>query len=154
MHHIYKTRGIRLSVCDWSAVVFTERGFKPVTNFKRNLSALSSWYSVYTSAIAFIVSQHTQSEGYWRSVVGQKQYIVNLIFIKKYAFLMNMLHELSRICALFTSTLFSTSSATDLVIFGISTKWFPNIFVICLKKYGHQWDWTLKLHLFVSIHIF
>jgi len=36
--------------------VFSERGAKPVTNFMRNLSALSSWHSVYTSAIAFIVS--------------------------------------------------------------------------------------------------
>lgn len=35
---------------------FPERGFRPVTNFMRNLSALSSWYSGYTSAIAFIVS--------------------------------------------------------------------------------------------------
>ncbi|XP_047451862.1 GRAM domain-containing protein 4-like isoform X1 [Mugil cephalus] len=32
-----------------------KRGFRPVTNFMRNLSALSSWYSVYTSGIAFIV---------------------------------------------------------------------------------------------------
>ena len=40
------------------AVLFPERGFKPVTNFKRNLTALSSWYSIYTSAIAFIVSPH------------------------------------------------------------------------------------------------
>lgn len=39
-----------------SLVCFPERGFRPVTNFMRNLSALSSWYSVYTSAIAFIVS--------------------------------------------------------------------------------------------------
>lgn len=35
---------------------FSERGARPVTNFLRNLSALSNWYSVYTSAIAFIVS--------------------------------------------------------------------------------------------------
>lgn len=33
-----------------------ERGAKPVTNFVKNLSALSDWYSIYTSAIAFIVS--------------------------------------------------------------------------------------------------
>uniref|UniRef100_A0A8C5B2Z1 GRAM domain-containing protein n=1 Tax=Gadus morhua TaxID=8049 RepID=A0A8C5B2Z1_GADMO len=33
----------------------SERGLKPVTNFKRNLAALSSWFSVYTSGIAFIV---------------------------------------------------------------------------------------------------
>lgn len=33
-----------------------ERGAKPVTNFVKNLSALSDWYSVYTSAIAFTVS--------------------------------------------------------------------------------------------------
>ncbi|XP_056454315.1 GRAM domain-containing protein 4-like isoform X1 [Gadus chalcogrammus] len=32
-----------------------KRGLKPVTNFKRNLAALSSWFSVYTSGIAFIV---------------------------------------------------------------------------------------------------
>uniref|UniRef100_A0A8C4YRU5 GRAM domain-containing protein 4 n=1 Tax=Gopherus evgoodei TaxID=1825980 RepID=A0A8C4YRU5_9SAUR len=31
-----------------------KRGAKPVTNFVKNLSALSDWYSVYTSAIAFI----------------------------------------------------------------------------------------------------
>uniref|UniRef100_A0A673G2K0 GRAM domain-containing protein 4-like n=1 Tax=Sinocyclocheilus rhinocerous TaxID=307959 RepID=A0A673G2K0_9TELE len=37
-----------------------KRGAKPVTNFMRNLSALSSCHSVYTSAIAFIVSMtHT-----------------------------------------------------------------------------------------------
>ena len=35
---------------------FSERGARPVTNFMRNLSALSNWHSVYTSAIAFIVS--------------------------------------------------------------------------------------------------
>ncbi|KAK4830005.1 hypothetical protein QYF61_008175 [Mycteria americana] len=33
-----------------------KRGAKPVTNFVKNLSALSDWYSIYTSAIAFIVS--------------------------------------------------------------------------------------------------
>ena len=33
-----------------------ERGAKPVTSFVKNLSALSDWYSVYTSAIAFTVS--------------------------------------------------------------------------------------------------
>ncbi|KAI4798436.1 hypothetical protein KUCAC02_022060 [Chaenocephalus aceratus] len=32
-----------------------KRGLKPLSNFKRNLTALSSWYSIYTSAIAFIV---------------------------------------------------------------------------------------------------
>lgn len=42
--------------------VFPERGAKPVTNFMRNLSALSSWHSVYTSAIAFIVSSQPFSE--------------------------------------------------------------------------------------------
>lgn len=36
-----------------------ERGAKPVTNFVKNLSALSDWYSIYTSAIAFIVSNPT-----------------------------------------------------------------------------------------------
>lgn len=35
---------------------YLERGAKPVTNFVKNLSALSDWYSIYTSAIAFIVS--------------------------------------------------------------------------------------------------
>ncbi|KAB0396616.1 hypothetical protein E2I00_020145, partial [Balaenoptera physalus] len=32
---------------------FLQRGAKPVTSFVKNLSALSDWYSVYTSAIAF-----------------------------------------------------------------------------------------------------
>ncbi len=46
---------MKLIVCV-CVCLFSERGAKPVTNFMRNLSALSSWYSVYTSAIAFIVS--------------------------------------------------------------------------------------------------
>ncbi|KAF3814292.1 hypothetical protein GH733_017450 [Mirounga leonina] len=33
-----------------------KRGAKPVTSFVKNLSALSDWYSIYTSAIAFTVS--------------------------------------------------------------------------------------------------
>lgn len=37
-------------------VLSLERGAKPVTSFVKNLSALSDWYSVYTSAIAFTVS--------------------------------------------------------------------------------------------------
>lgn len=41
-----------------------KRGFKPLTNFKRNLSALSSWYSVYTSAIAFIVYMYAAWRGW------------------------------------------------------------------------------------------
>ncbi|GAA6215383.1 GRAM domain-containing protein 4-like [Lates japonicus] len=41
-----------------------KRGFRPVTNFMRNLSALSSWYSVYTSAIAFIVYMYTAWNGW------------------------------------------------------------------------------------------
>ncbi|XP_068595378.1 GRAM domain-containing protein 4-like [Brachionichthys hirsutus] len=41
-----------------------KRGFKPVTNFKRNLSALSRWYSVYTSAIAFIVYMYAAWYGW------------------------------------------------------------------------------------------
>ncbi|NXX69880.1 GRAM4 protein, partial [Spizella passerina] len=32
-----------------------KRGAKPVTNFLKNLSALLDWYSIYTSAIAFII---------------------------------------------------------------------------------------------------
>ncbi|XP_054590131.1 GRAM domain-containing protein 4 isoform X3 [Nothobranchius furzeri] len=40
-----------------------KRGFRPVTNFKRNLSALSSWNSVYTSAIAFIVYMYAAWKG-------------------------------------------------------------------------------------------
>uniref|UniRef100_A0A7N8XTS6 GRAM domain containing 4 n=1 Tax=Mastacembelus armatus TaxID=205130 RepID=A0A7N8XTS6_9TELE len=43
-----------------------KRGFRPVTNFMRNLSALSSWYSLYTTAIAFIVSLHTLRLIGWR----------------------------------------------------------------------------------------
>ncbi|XP_054889083.1 GRAM domain-containing protein 4-like [Poeciliopsis prolifica] len=41
-----------------------KQGFRPVTNFKRNLSALSSWYSVYTSAIAFIVYMYAAWHGW------------------------------------------------------------------------------------------
>ncbi|XP_039664491.1 GRAM domain-containing protein 4-like isoform X1 [Perca fluviatilis] len=41
-----------------------KRGFKPVTNFKRNLTALSSWNSVYTSAIAFIVYMYAAWHGW------------------------------------------------------------------------------------------
>uniref|UniRef100_A0A3Q2YVA0 GRAM domain containing 4 n=1 Tax=Hippocampus comes TaxID=109280 RepID=A0A3Q2YVA0_HIPCM len=32
---------------------FAEKGLRPVTSFLRDLSALSNWYSVYTTAIAF-----------------------------------------------------------------------------------------------------
>ncbi|KAG7215431.1 hypothetical protein INR49_022501 [Caranx melampygus] len=41
-----------------------KRGFRPVTNFMRNLSALSSWFSVYTSAIAFIVYMYAAWHGW------------------------------------------------------------------------------------------
>ncbi|XP_037307172.2 GRAM domain-containing protein 4-like isoform X2 [Pungitius pungitius] len=41
-----------------------KRGFKPLTNFKRNLTALSSWNSVYTSAIAFIVYMYAAWHGW------------------------------------------------------------------------------------------
>ncbi|XP_041851882.1 GRAM domain-containing protein 4-like [Melanotaenia boesemani] len=41
-----------------------KRGFRPVTNFMRNLSALSSWYSVYTSAIAFILYMYAAWHGW------------------------------------------------------------------------------------------
>uniref|UniRef100_A0A1A7YGW0 GRAM domain-containing protein n=2 Tax=Iconisemion striatum TaxID=60296 RepID=A0A1A7YGW0_9TELE len=41
-----------------------KRGFRPVTNFTRNLSALSSWYSVYTSTIAFIVYMYAAWKGW------------------------------------------------------------------------------------------
>ncbi|XP_005938390.1 GRAM domain-containing protein 4 [Haplochromis burtoni] len=41
-----------------------KRGFRPVTNFMRNLSALSSWYSIYTSAIAFIVYMYVAWNGW------------------------------------------------------------------------------------------
>ncbi|XP_028811159.1 GRAM domain-containing protein 4 isoform X2 [Denticeps clupeoides] len=41
-----------------------KRGARPVTNFLRNLSALSSWHSVYTSAIAFIVYMNAAWHGW------------------------------------------------------------------------------------------
>uniref|UniRef100_A0A7N8XJT6 GRAM domain containing 4 n=1 Tax=Mastacembelus armatus TaxID=205130 RepID=A0A7N8XJT6_9TELE len=41
-----------------------KRGFRPVTNFMRNLSALSSWYSLYTTAIAFIVYMYAAWHGW------------------------------------------------------------------------------------------
>lgn len=41
-----------------------KRGAKPVTNFVKNLSALSDWYSVYTSAIAFTVYMNAVWHGW------------------------------------------------------------------------------------------
>uniref|UniRef100_A0A670J6K0 GRAM domain-containing protein 4 n=1 Tax=Podarcis muralis TaxID=64176 RepID=A0A670J6K0_PODMU len=41
-----------------------ERGAKPVTNFVKNLSALSDWYSIYTSAIAFIIYMNAVWHGW------------------------------------------------------------------------------------------
>ncbi|KAJ8245420.1 hypothetical protein GJAV_G00270540 [Gymnothorax javanicus] len=41
-----------------------KRGVKPVTNFMRNLSALSTWRSVYTSAIAFILYMNAAWHGW------------------------------------------------------------------------------------------
>ncbi|KAM6973729.1 GRAM domain-containing protein 4-like [Aplochiton taeniatus] len=41
-----------------------KRGAKPVTNFMRNLSALSSWHSVYTSAFAFIIYMNAAWHGW------------------------------------------------------------------------------------------
>ncbi|KAJ3612137.1 hypothetical protein NHX12_020414 [Muraenolepis orangiensis] len=41
-----------------------KRGARPVTNFMRNLSALSNWHSVYTSAIAFILYMNAAWHGW------------------------------------------------------------------------------------------
>ncbi|KAK2507575.1 hypothetical protein MC885_021753 [Smutsia gigantea] len=41
-----------------------ERGAKPVTSFVKNLSALSDWYSIYTSAIAFTVYMNAVWHGW------------------------------------------------------------------------------------------
>ncbi|XP_023854465.1 GRAM domain-containing protein 4-like isoform X2 [Salvelinus sp. IW2-2015] len=41
-----------------------KRGAKPVTNFKRNLFALSSWHSVYTSTFAFIIYMNAAWHGW------------------------------------------------------------------------------------------
>ncbi|XP_036862658.2 GRAM domain-containing protein 4 isoform X3 [Manis javanica] len=41
-----------------------KRGAKPVTSFMKNLSALSDWYSVYTSAIAFTVYMNAVWRGW------------------------------------------------------------------------------------------
>lgn len=41
-----------------------KRGAKPVTNFVKNLSALSDWYSIYTSAIAFTVYMNAVWHGW------------------------------------------------------------------------------------------
>ncbi|XP_055963069.1 GRAM domain-containing protein 4 isoform X1 [Sorex fumeus] len=41
-----------------------KRGAKPVTSFVRNLTALSDWYSVYTSAIAFAVYMNAVWHGW------------------------------------------------------------------------------------------
>lgn len=41
-----------------------KRGFRPVSTFMRNLSALSSWYSVYTSAISFLIYMYAAWYGW------------------------------------------------------------------------------------------
>ncbi|TRY59250.1 hypothetical protein DNTS_026387 [Danionella cerebrum] len=41
-----------------------KRGARPVTNFLRNLSALSNWHSAYTSAIAFIIYMNAAWHGW------------------------------------------------------------------------------------------
>nr|XP_055046400.1 GRAM domain-containing protein 4 isoform X1 [Misgurnus anguillicaudatus] len=41
-----------------------KRGARPVTNFLRNLSALSNWHSVYTSAFAFIIYMNAAWHGW------------------------------------------------------------------------------------------
>nr|XP_054363732.1 GRAM domain-containing protein 4 [Mirounga angustirostris] len=41
-----------------------KRGAKPVTSFVKNLSALSDWYSIYTSAIAFTVYMNAVWHGW------------------------------------------------------------------------------------------
>lgn len=41
-----------------------KRGFRPVTNFMRNLSALSGWYSVNTTAIAFLIYMYAAWYGW------------------------------------------------------------------------------------------
>ncbi|XP_042191157.1 GRAM domain-containing protein 4 [Callorhinchus milii] len=41
-----------------------KRGAKPVTNFLKNLSALSNWHSVYTSVIAFIIYMNAVWHGW------------------------------------------------------------------------------------------
>ncbi|KGL91841.1 GRAM domain-containing protein 4, partial [Charadrius vociferus] len=41
-----------------------KRGAKPVTNFVKNLTALSDWYSIYTSAIAFIIYMNAVWHGW------------------------------------------------------------------------------------------
>ncbi|NXG23653.1 GRAM4 protein, partial [Grallaria varia] len=41
-----------------------KRGAKPVTDFVKNLSALSDWYSIYTSAIAFIIYMNAVWHGW------------------------------------------------------------------------------------------
>ncbi|KAI3366863.1 hypothetical protein L3Q82_009510, partial [Scortum barcoo] len=47
-----------------SAKRWARRGARPVTNFLRNLSALSNWHSVYTSAIAFIIYMNAAWHGW------------------------------------------------------------------------------------------
>ncbi|KAM9814792.1 GRAM domain-containing protein 4-like isoform 2-T2 [Syngnathus typhle] len=41
-----------------------KRGLRPITSFMRDLSALSSWHSVYTTAIAFIIYMYATWRGW------------------------------------------------------------------------------------------
>ncbi|XP_061679938.1 GRAM domain-containing protein 4-like [Syngnathoides biaculeatus] len=45
-----------------------KRGLRPISSFLRDLSALSSWYSVYTTAIAFAVYTYATWRGWTISV--------------------------------------------------------------------------------------
>uniref|UniRef100_A0A8D0AT63 GRAM domain containing 4 n=1 Tax=Sander lucioperca TaxID=283035 RepID=A0A8D0AT63_SANLU len=47
-----------------SNMKYLSSGARPVTNFLRNLSALSNWHSVYTSAIAFIIYMNAAWHGW------------------------------------------------------------------------------------------
>lgn len=84
---IYDFLALQLSNAQNSEIIMrvpclSERGARPVTNFLRNLSALSNWHSVYTSAIAFIVSVKLIFFIFHNYVLYQRTIILLLQFAK------------------------------------------------------------------------
>uniref|UniRef100_H2MYJ2 GRAM domain containing 4b n=1 Tax=Oryzias latipes TaxID=8090 RepID=H2MYJ2_ORYLA len=59
-----KERSRRMELEQKTTEVLNSRGFRPLTNFKRSLSALSCWSSIYTSAFAFVIYMHAVWRGW------------------------------------------------------------------------------------------
>lgn len=77
--------GYARALASTQSVLSLERGAKPVTSFVKNLSALSDWYSVYTSAIAFTVSAPQGEGGTFRQPSRQPASTVPEVSLRTHA---------------------------------------------------------------------